>query len=633
MCGITGIIHCDASLNIDIQLNAISHRGPDDFGVFHTRNLSLGHRRLSIQDTTKNGHQPMFTNDDRYCIIFNGEIYNHWDIRKELLSKYTFKSNSDTETLLYGYVEFGIDILNKLNGIFAFAIFDNISREILIARDQFGVKPLYYYHDDNVFSFSSEIKSFNYLFSKNEKIDYKALVNYIHFLYSPGEQTPLTLVKKLLPGYYIKADIDNLSSISFHKYYDIPFNSNIDIKTEEAWIDELEDILTQAVQRQLLADVPVGFFLSGGLDSSSIVAIAKKIKGAERLKCYTIDTESAANDGFQNDLYYAKLVAKHLDVDLEIVSGSSDIVKDFDMMIYHLDEPQADPAPLHILNICRTARNQGYIVLLGGTAGDDLFSGYRRHQALNFEKYFNNIPAFARKMLSYSAKNLHWGEDIPTIRRIKKLCSGLDKNEVERMAGYYAWISLDANKKLFSSDLQSLIASYNPADILFDSLHNIPNEQSKLNQMLYWDMKFFLTDHNLNYTDKLSMAVGVEVRVPFLDLELVEFSTRLPVFLKMKGKTTKYLLKKLMERYLPHDVIYRPKTGFGAPVRQWITKDLSPMIAEQLSSKRIVEKGIFDPVEVQKLIDDNKSGKIDASYTIWTLLAIDSWITQFLPPQ
>lgn len=637
MCGIVGIVSSNYTINTTNELivetiKTIEHRGPDDFGLFQDNFIALGHRRLSIQDLSENGHQPMFTDDKRFCIIFNGEIYNHWELREPIKYKYPFKSLSDTETILYGYIEYGEEIFNKLNGIFALAIYDTLKHEIIIVRDQFGVKPLYFYHNENTFAFASEIKAFECIPDFNRAINYEALVSYLHFLYSPAQATPFLYVKKLLGGYYLKLNAKLfLETVNiqpqFHKYYDIPFNGQYSSKTEEELINELDDKLFEAVKRQLLSDVPVGFFLSGGLDSSAIVAMAKRINPDKKLKCYTIDSGDSKSEGFSNDLDYAKLVAKHLDVDLEIVDGKVEILRDFDKMIYHLDEPQADIAPLHVLNICTKARQQGYTVLLGGTAGDDLFSGYRRHQALNYEKYFDKVPLFGRKLLKAFSNNLN--NNNATKRRLKKVLNDIEKNKIERIAGYYAWIDLAKNKSIFSDEVKIYIESYNPSKLLIESLSNIPSELSSLNQMLYWEMKYFLTDHNLNYTDKLSMAVGVEVRVPFLDKELVEFSTRIPPELKMKGKTTKYLLKKMMERYLPKEVIYRPKSGFGAPVREWILNDLKSIIDTNFNDENLKQIGIFDKNEIQKLVKENQEGKIDVSYTILALLSITSWFKQF----
>lgn len=628
MCGIVGIISNNVAPLLEKATQSIAHRGPDDFGFFYHDQLGFGQRRLAIQDLSENGHQPMISHCGNFVLIFNGEIYNHLEVRKSLENKYCFKSHSDTETLLYGFIEYGKDILNQLNGIFAFAIFNKQTKEVFIARDQFGVKPLYYYADEHLFWFSSEIKSLLPL-QFNKEISIPSLENYLTFLYSPAEQTPFKHVLKLLPGHYMTFKWDEYARFKIQKYYDIPFDNVRSLKTEQELIDELEQRLTKAIERQMLADVPVGFFLSGGLDSSGIVAIAKKLYPNRAFNCYTIKTNDGQDmeEGFANDLDYARKVAKHLDVHLIEVESTVDIVKDFDQMIYHLDEPQADPAPLSVLQICTQARKDGQIVLLGGTAGDDLFSGYRRHQALRIEKYLVYCPLFFRKLVQKIINKLPANK--PLFRRARKLTANIHLSQQDRLVGYFSWLDKDIIDTLFAKKYQLEAKNYQPLQILKNYLKNIEIEKDILNKMLYLEMKFFLVDHNLNYTDKMSMATGVEVRVPFLDKELVEFSTQIPTNLKLKGMTTKYILKKVMEKYLPHEVIYRPKSGFGAPVRQWITQDMDQTIQAYLSKSNVEKRGIFDYDKIQELIEDNKSGKIDASYTVWCLLSIESWMRQF----
>lgn len=625
MCGITGLISPKASSYIQQMTDAIAHRGPDDEGIYIDGDIALGHRRLSILDLSAHGHQPMLSEDGRYILVFNGEIYNHWEIREKIKDKYQFKSTSDTETILYGFAEFGIELFNMLNGIFAFSIYDKQNKEITIVRDQFGVKPLYYYQEGNDFLFSSEIKSLIIFPDFDKTLDNNTIANYLYFLWSPGENTPFNYCKKLLPGHYLTVNTDDVKSYSVHKYYEIPFTGSYSNRSEEELIDDLDRILTKAVERQLLSDVPVGFFLSGGLDSSIIVAIAKKLLPDKKLKCYTIETTlDTKREGFSQDLPYAKKVASYLDVDLEIVKAEIDIVQDFDKMIYHLDEPQADAAPLNVSNICKKAREQGYIVLVGGTAGDDLFSGYRRHQSLYYYSKLKAFPSTIKRNI-FRISNLF--PEGRVNRRIKKFFSIYNtKDNSLQSASIYGWLDEDLVRKLFLNEL----SSFTPKEFLLVSLKNIPGETSPLNQMLFWDLKFFLTDHNLNYTDKMSMMHGVEVRVPFLDKELVEFSTSIPPQLKMKGTTTKYILKKVAERYLPHEVIYRSKTGFGAPVRDWIINSLNEKIDSKLNIEQLNLMGLFNPKEVNKLIQDNKEGEIDASYSIWALLAIVSWLSQFV---
>lgn len=628
MCGITGIIHPQAQLYITEASRLLAHRGSDDEGIFTHKKLSLAHRRLSILDLSENGHQPMISENGRYILIFNGEIYNHQQLRESLKTKYCFKSSTDTETLLYGLIEFGKDFVNQLNGIFAFAFFDTEAENLLIVRDKFGIKPLYYYVDNQTFAFGSEIKSFLALPHFDKQIDSEALVNYIALLWSAGEKTPFKNVKKLLAGHYLTLNLKSPDDFEIHQYYQIPFTGEYSDKTELELIEELEKRLLKAVERQLMADVPLGFFLSGGLDSSAIVAMARKLHPNKPLKCYTIKTDNADQqiEGFADDLKYAHLVAKHLNLDLVEVETEVNIKQDFDNMIYHLDEPQADFAPINVLDICKLARKEGYKVLLGGVAGDELFSGYRRHQALTYNQYLDFIPPFLGKVIPSFLLKIN--TNFASGRRIKKLLNGLNVDKTQRLYQYYEWLPLDTVKSLFKN--RKSIETYSPQALFESLLEEIPHEKSDLNKLLFWDLKTFLPDHNLNYTDKMSMATGVEVRVPFLDIELLEFSCQIQPKLKMKGITTKYLLKKMMEKYLPHEVIYRSKTGFGVPLRQWIKHDLDTMIQQYLSKELIEKRGIFEVKAIEELIKDNKNGNIDASYSILCLMAIESWYRQFV---
>lgn len=627
MCGIYGIVSNKKQDGL-ASLATMAHRGPDDCGFFETKGLFLGQQRLAIQDLSEDGHQPMFSEDGRYVLIFNGEIYNHWGIRKALQTTHIFKSSSDTETLLYAYIEQKEALFEQLNGIFSFAIFDYVTQELVIIRDPFGVKPLYIYQDDACFAFASELKAFTKIPSFIKSLDYEGILNYLHFLYSPAEKTPLKHVKKLLAGHYIKLNVgDYLTkkiSIKPTCYYDIPFRGVYSRQSEEELIEELDELLFKAVQRQLLSDVPIGFFLSGGLDSSAVVAMAKRALPNHVLTCFTMDTSSPQSEGFEDDLHYAKVVANHLGVNLHIVEGQAKVMQDFDTMIYHLDEPQADIAPLYVFEISKVAKQQGISVLLGGTGGDDLFSGYRRHQALAYEPYIQAIPQWIRQSLQKI------GAFLPLhgrfFRRLQKAFAKLDKSSLERMQGYYEWLDLTEAKALFTEKIQKELSNYCPSQDWIKALRAIEQEQNPLNQMLYWELHYFLTDHNLNYTDKMGMAAGVEIRVPFLDKELVAFSTKIPTALKLKGTTTKYLLRKVMERYLPKEVIYRSKTGFGGSMR---SLPLQSFLQERLSTASLSKIGIFDEEKVQALIAKNQQGKIDASYPILALVAVLSWQEQF----
>lgn len=629
MCGILGIIGTHSSTAHEELLKTISHRGPDSRGIFSDQHIALLSTRLAIQDPSPNGNQPMTSEDGNYVLIFNGEIYNHLEIRKALEEKYTFQSTSDTETLLYGFIDEGREILNKLKGIFSFAVYNKSTGHLFMARDQFGVKPLYYYHKDHTFLFGSEIKSFVHFPGFDKSIDPNALVNYIHFGWSPGEITPFKHVKKLLPGHYAEINVRHPDKLDLFQYCDIPFTGHYFSKTEEALIDELEEKLKGAIRRQLISDVPLGFFLSGGLDSSALVALTRKIYPDRKIQCFTIATKGLQQaEGFSEDQHYAQQVAKHLQVDLEMVDSSETMGEDFDKIVYHLDEPQADSAPLHLLSISRKAKQMGYKVLISGTGGDDVFSGYRRHQALQLEKYMKWVPGFGLKLMKLLLKPFKVSS--PAIRRWKKLFMNDITHKENRLVSYYSLLPLKRNRNLFSDALQKEISSFDPSSYLKELLHHIPDEHSDLNHMLYREMKTYLPDHNLNYTDKIGMMAGVEIRVPFLDKELVQFSTRIPVSLKMKGTTTKYLLRKVMERYLPYEVIYRSKTGFGIPPRRLLEKELRPKIKDYLSPKSLSKRGVFKPEKVQSLLKAHNAGYIDASYPIWALLAIEAWYRRFV---
>jgi len=633
MCGITGFVDLNNSKNednLEEMISRIKHRGPNGQGKFISENLYFGHARLAIIDISENGHQPMLSACGRYSIIFNGEIYNHLDIRNKLhlLNKFVFKSTSDTETLLYGYIQYGKDILNQLNGIFSFAIFDKESKEIFIARDHFGVKPLYYYIDDGLFWFGSEIKSIIDL-EFDRDISVEGFANYLTFLYSPGEKTAFKNVLKLLPGHYLCYNLNTPQILKKVKYYEIPFNNIRFNKSENELVDELEKLLIQAVERQMLSDVPVGFLLSGGIDSSALVAIAKKLFPNKIFDCYTALTNDGENfeEGFVNDLHYARLIAKHLNLNLIEVKAEVDIISQFDEMIFHLDEPQSDSAPLILSKICKRAKEDGNIVLIGGSAGDELFSGYKRHQALRLEYYFSKTPKIIRKLIRRVCQKLPFKS--PIFRRLKKLTRDLDLSEEERILGYFTWIDKETLVNLFSEAHRETVKKYDPMTYFRQLLEIIPKDEEILNKMLFLEMRTFLIDHNLNYSDKMSMANGVELRVPYLDKDLLEFSTKIPVYLKLKGITTKYILKKVMEKYLPHEVIYRSKSGFGVPLRSWIANDLTGMINDYLSKDNIEKRGIFDYTAVRELLISNKLEQLDAGYIIWSLLAIESWMIQF----
>jgi asparagine synthase (glutamine-hydrolysing) len=628
MCGIAGIYGGNLS-TIESANFAISHRGPDDYGIYTNQSLkvALGHQRLSIIDTSSLGHQPMTSDDDRFVLVFNGEIYNYQELRVELIEKgFTFKSKSDTEVLLNLYLLEGKGMLSKLNGIFVFAILDTHSGSLFIARDALGVKPLYYLVKDSMFAFASEIKALLKFVPDNKELDIESINHYLSFLWCPGDGTPLRSVKKLLPGEAIV--VKNGRIIDKWLWYKLPILTNIkkDLDKGQA-ISGVTKYLKQAVQRQMVADVPLGAFLSGGLDSSAIVAFARELH--PDIRCFTIETKGKQDEGITNDLPYARRVAKHLNVALDVVSiDSHKMAYDLEFMVKQLDEPLADPAALNVFYISRLAKEQGIKVLLSGAGGDDVFTGYRRHYALQLERYWSWLPKTIRIRMENISKNLNTNNSFS--RRLSKMFNGAGLEKTDRLINYFRWSDDSLLQSLYSPEFKSQLSKSDSNQVMQDFLEPILTSSSSLDQMLSLEQRFFLSDHNLNYTDKMSMAAGVEVRVPFLDLDLVDFSSKIPNQFKQRRGVGKWVLKKAMEPYLPKDIIYRPKTGFGAPLRTWMQNDLKEIMEDLLSNKGINNRGFFSAQKVEKLMIDNNLGKIDASYTLFSLLCIEIWCRAYI---
>mgnify|MGYP001416880156 CR=1 FL=1 len=622
MCGIIASYNCKWESD---PLKTISHRGPDNSSSFEAGSLYMGHSRLSILDTSAAANQPMISKDANYVLIYNGEIYNHIEIREELINKYKvkFKTTSDTETLLEGWSLEGESFLKRLNGIFAFAIYSRKDDTLTLVRDIFGVKPLYIYQKNDQLAISSELKSFNQLEDFDGTINPTGIANYLTFLWSPGETTMYRYVKKLLPGRLMEFKTSQgLTNEYQYKHYESCHSYKG--KNEEEYINITDKILNDAIKRQMLSDVPIGFFLSGGLDSSLIVAIAKKQNPNKRFQCFTIDTSTVdGREGFTNDLPYARKVSEVLDVELNEIKPIINDLSCFDQMIFALDEPQADLAPLNVRLIAKEAKRHGIKVLIGGTAGDDLFSGYRRHLAIKFEKTIDCFPRFSIKLIQLLVSILPSKK--PFYRRLKKLTRDWDKNTIERLLGYFNWLP---REDLLYELIPKLPRNTSPYSYGLEIIGK-NKDKSLLKQMLKLEQTTFLVDHNLNYTDKLSMLEGVEVRVPFLDYEISALAEQIPDSLLIKNGETKYILKKVAERYLPKEVIYRSKTGFGAPVRDMIDSEFKPYIDKYLNHEFINKQSIFSSESIRSILDLHRSGKEDYGYTILSLLAIQTWLQQF----
>jgi asparagine synthase (glutamine-hydrolysing) len=653
MCGIVGFQGTFGSDLLGRMTDAVAHRGPDGEGGVMlgdpTLPTGLGHRRLSIIDLTAAGAQPMCAAPDAgggmragLTLVFNGEIYNFRELRAQLEGQgHAFTSRTDSEVLLHLYERDGLAMLERLNGIFALAIHDDrdsgrpdgVDRgSLVLARDPMGVKPLYVAETARGFLFASEIKALLEESSLPRDIDPVALHNTLAYLWSPAPRTMLRAVRKMEPG---TALVVTRGAVTRRwAYYVMPYDGTTSTLSEDALALELTERLRVAVERQLVADVPVGAFLSGGLDSSAIVAMMRRTLPRQEITAFTIGFRDESDlEGNPSDLPYARRVAKHLGVHLEEIELEAGAIARLPELVALMDEPQADPAPINALLIAERAREMGIPVLLSGAGGDDLFTGYRRHWALDFERRWAWLPQPARAGLQKAATlvgSAPGAQSIPAVRRFAKMFAHAGDERDRRLVSYFMWSTEDVRRALYTPEFAETVSGVDTAAPLLASLAQIPREQNPLQRMLYLDARHFLTDHNLNYTDRAGMAVGVEVRVPLLDLELVRFATTIPTRFKQKGTVGKAIFKRAMEPYLPRDVIYRPKTGFGAPLRRWLRRELRPMVEDTLNDASLRRRGIFSPAAVHRLLALDAEARVDGSYTIFALMCIELWFRRFI---
>ena len=655
MCGIAGFQgRFDAGL-LDAMRDAVAHRGPDGAGsrLFDEGagvRTGLAHRRLSIIDLSDEGRQPMTVacpccgarGLDDLALTFNGEIYNYRELRRELAGRgHVFHSATDSEVLLHLYAEEGLEMVRRLNGIFAFAIRDGRENgrpegvapgDLFVVRDPLGIKPLYHAEIPRGFLFGSEIKSLVRCPELPRDVDPVAIHQTLAYLWTPAPRTALRQVKKLPPGCALRVRQGRV--LREWRYYELPYGGDPLEGSFDQGAARVRDEVRAAVERQLVADVEVGAFLSGGLDSSSVVAMMTAANPGQGPACSSIGfAEGEDADGSPADLPYAEKVAAHLGARLHEIRVTPSIIRELERMIWHLDEPQADPAPINALLIAERARADGIKVLLSGAGGDDIFSGYRRHQALRFDQRWGRLPQGLRSVLARPARKAAAGgarTTSPLARRVVKLFEHADLSGDRRLVSYLWWSGEEMRRALYSPALARAVDGEDTAGPMLESLSRIPSVGDPLDRMLFLETKHFLADHNLNYTDKMGMAAGVEVRVPLLDLELVKLAARIPPASKQKGMEGKAILKRAMEPVLPRDVIYRKKSGFSAPLRNWMRGELRDTVEETLNEHALRARGLFDPKAVRKLVELDRDGRVDGAYTILALMCVEIWCRQFV---
>jgi len=633
MCGIAGFVGRADERLISAMTSTLAHRGPDGEGtrVFLGNDsgppAALGHRRLAIIDPSPRGAQPMSYANARYWVTYNGELYNFRELRIALeRDGARFESDSDTEVLLAMYARHGERMLDHMNGIFALAIWDTVRSELFIARDRLGVKPLYYAESDDVFYFASEVKALLPAIG-GRRLRHDALADYLTFLWVPDPDTIFEGVWKLPAGHCgVFAD----GRLRIRQYWDVTFEP--EEGPEEHWARELRQTVQESVRRQMVSDVPLGSFLSGGIDSSAIVAEASAM--VPRLTTYTVGfaAEDLPYEIAPDDVRYAREVGRLFGVDYHESTLSADLVELLPKLVWHLDEPIADPACITTYLICSAAR-ENLVVILSGMGGDEVFAGYYRHLAAKIGRLADRVPTGVRSGFRHLVDE-HVGLGAPgrlrrPRRNLRKLAQGIDADPVERYLTYCSYYRPDELRRVLAPDVRAELGDHDPFRHHRAYFDHTANEHW-LNRLLYVDLKTFLPSLNLTYTDKMSMAASTEVRVPLLDDEVLALAGRIPPELKLRRFNRKHIFKKSMEPVLPRSVIRRPKAGFSAPIRSWLVGDLAPLLDEVLSPDAIRRRGLLDPDEVQRIRKLNDERRGDYAFQLWAFLTLELWQQAFL---
>ncbi len=644
MCGIAGIISTNPVARIRPMLDSIEHRGRDDEGVWTSgeiddegRRACLGHRRLSIIDTSAAGHQPMLSEDGRFVLTFNGEIYNYLEVKKDLEARgHRFRTGTDTEVLLAAFVEWGEGCLPRLNGMFAFAIWDAAERKLTVARDRLGIKPLYYANVPGAngasasFIFASEVKAILATDMVERALDAEALNQFLTFLWTPDPHTLFRGVKKLPPAHVLTW---HKNEIEVREWWDVSFDEVDEGRGEDWWRERVLETLDRVVRMEMVADVPLGSFLSGGIDSSSIVALMKNHSGGRKVSTYTIGIEASdlRYDIIPDDVVWARRVNELLDTDYHEIMLKPDVAELLPKLVYHMDEPAIDMAiPSYLVS--RAAR-ETLTVMLSGMGGDEVFAGYPRQMAMRLASALDPVPSLIRRPLMKTVATVLPG-GLPgkltaPLRNAKKFARSAALDFENRYLGYGTYFTDEAKQRLYSDALReatSGLDAYRHHRRYFERVR----KAAPLNQLLYVDLKTFLPCLNLTTTDKTSMAANLEVRVPFLNYELVELAARMPPNLKLRGLKRKYILKRAAERLLPKEVVWRKKAGFGAPIRSWLRGPLKPMVEDLLSEETVRRRGLFDPREVRRIVAANLSGREDYNLQVFQLLTLELWQRTFI---
>jgi len=628
MCGIAGMLQFNgAPVNRDVvssMTSILAHRGPDGEGLFFGKSVGLGHRRLAIIDVTEAGKQPMPNEDETIWITFNGEIYNFQEIREELqVLGYRFRSGTDTEVILQAYEEWGIECLQRFNGMFAFVLWDERKRRLWVVRDRLGVKPLFYSVLPDRFLFGSEIKALLQDPALEREVDYKALAYFVSLNYTPAPVTLFSRVRQLLPGHYLI--VEESGSVQDVAYWDLRYHET-ENRGEQAYMEEFNAILEDSIRLRLISDVPYGAFLSGGVDSSSMAYVMSR-RMRDPVKTFAI---GFSEDSF-DELVYARQVASIIQSD-----HHEHIVTDKDAailprLVWHAEEPTADSSMVAVYYLAEMSRKHVTMVLSGDGA-DEILAGYETYQAFYAQRLYQFLPAWLRRYviapiihsLPVSDSKVSWDF------KLRRFVTGAERSTEDAHASWRMIFDADARQQLLSPVLDQPGALADPFDLYKEAFAQ-STAHHPLNRMLDVDTTLYLPNDMLVKVDRMTMAHGLEAREPFLDYRLVEFMARVPPRLKLKhGLHKKYLLKRSMRGKLPQTILNRKKQGFNVPNSRWIKRELKPFVTDCLSAARVKRTGLLNSQFIERLVQDHFDGKSDNSHHIWCLLVLILWFEQFV---
>ncbi len=622
MCGIAGFLG-DYQPSLLTAMNAAQvHRGPDGGDIWHHQQAGVGlaHRRLSILDLSASAAQPMVGCGGRYMVIFNGEIYNFKSLYEQLKVDYELNAYSDTSVLIPLYDRYGTDMLQHLNGMFAFAIWDTQAETLFVARDHYGVKPLYYTQTPRGFLFASELKALLQAEDVDKTLNPDAFADYLCYLWSPGAATPLQHVSKLPPGHALQIKRGQGAQVWCWHRSEMSFNYNYNKDKKD-----LSTLLDTVVQEQCISDVPVGAFLSGGVDSSAVVAsMVAQNCAPQQTYCMSFHDSSMAEEGFSDDITFAKDMATHFNVPLQEIRSDASVLDNLPALVQMLEEPLADPAPLYVHQIAEAARADGIKVLMSGTGGDDVFAGYRRHQATMLRQRLGLLAPVAGQLALMGSAFV--GGHLQ--RRLHKLGYMLRGSENDFLRRSFVFSPYAQPNHIFSPEFMN-IGKENNENALEQALRASEGHHP-LNRQLLMEFAGFLPDLNLLYTDKAAMAASVEVRVPLIDPRLVAFMADVPPAYKINGGVTKWLLKEAVQHRLPAGILQRPKAGFGAPVRQWLCHDRADMVQDILFGSRAATRGLFQTNQLQQFWADVRAQRVDGAYAILSCIMMELWCQAFI---